>query len=107
MSYSKLITNNNQTITVLGQLNKVYGQSVGVRQETIMAKIGTLPSVSYDNTYKDAHISLTQTMNESDREEPMKEEVSNKTGEHTEAQDKVTYLLLSRGQDFAGKTISR
>lgn len=107
MFYSKLITNNNQTITALGQLDHVYGRSVGVRQETIMAKIVSPPSICYDNTYKDAHISLAQIMNESDREEPTKEEGSNKNGEHTEAQDKVTYLLLSRGQDFAGETISR
>ena len=72
-----------------------------------MAKIGTLPSFCYDNTHRDAHVSLTQTMNKSDREEPMKEEVSNENGEHAEAQDKVTYLLLSRNEDFAGKTISR
>ena len=72
-----------------------------------MAKIGTLPSFCYDNTHSDAHVSLTQTMNKSDREEPMKEEVSNENGEHAEAQDKVTYLLLSRNEDFAGKTISR
>ena len=35
-------------------------------------------------------------MNESDREETMKEEVSNENGEHAEAQDEVTCLLLSR-----------
>ena len=46
-------------------------------------------------------------MNESDREEPMKEEVGNENGEHAEAQDKVTYFLLSRDEDFASETISR
>ena len=34
-------------------------------------------------------------MNESDREEPMKEEVSNENGEYADALDKFTYLLLS------------
>ena len=46
-------------------------------------------------------------MNESDREEPMKEEVGNENGDHAEAQDKVTYFLLSRDEDFASETISR
>ena len=46
-------------------------------------------------------------MNESNREEPMKEEVSNENGEHAEAQDKVTYLLLSRDENFASETISK
>ena len=46
-------------------------------------------------------------MNESDREKPMKEEVSNENGEHAEAQDKVTYFLLSRDEDFDSKTIFR
>ena len=35
-------------------------------------------------------------MNESDREETMKEEVSYENGEQAEAQDEVTCLLLSR-----------
>ena len=37
----------------------------------------------------------------------MKEEVSNENGEHAEAQDEVTYLLLSRDEDFAGELIFR
>ena len=69
-----------------------------------MPKIGTLPSFCYDNTDSDAHVSLTQTINESDRE-PMKEEIINENGEHAEAQDNVTYLLLSRDEDFARETI--
>ena len=46
-------------------------------------------------------------MNESNREEPMKKEVSNENSEHAEAQDEVTYLLLSRDENFASETISR
>ena len=72
-----------------------------------MTKIGTLTSFCYDNTHSDAHESLAQTINESDREEPMKEEVSNENSKHVEAQDEVTYLLLYRDEDFASKTISR
>ena len=34
-------------------------------------------------------------MNESDREEPMKEEVSNENSERTDGLDEFTYLLLS------------
>ena len=37
----------------------------------------------------------------------MKEEVSNENGEHVEAQDKVSHLLLSRDEDFASETIFR
>ena len=50
---------------------------------------------------------MTETINESDREEPMKEEVNNENGEHAEAQDKVIYFLLSRDEDFASETISK
>ena len=46
-------------------------------------------------------------MNESDREEPMKEEVSNENGEHAEGLDEFTYLLLPRDEDFASELISR
>ena len=46
-------------------------------------------------------------MNESGREEPMKEEVSNENSEHSEAQDEVTYLSLSGDDEFASETISR
>ena len=34
-------------------------------------------------------------MNESDSEEPTKEEVSNENGEHADELDEFTYLLLS------------
>ena len=64
-----------------GNQNHVYVQSVDGRQETTMVKIGTMTSICYDNTHSDAHVSLTQTMNESDRE-PMKEEGRNENGEH-------------------------
>ena len=37
----------------------------------------------------------------------MKEEVNNENGEHVEAQDEVTQLLLSRDEDFASELISR
>ena len=37
----------------------------------------------------------------------MKEEVSNENGEHAEAWDKATYLLMSRYEDFISKTVSR
>ena len=47
-------------------------------------------------------------MNESNREEPMKEEVSNENnGEHAEAKVEVTYLSLYEDEDFASETISR
>ena len=46
-------------------------------------------------------------MNESDREEPMKEEVRNENGEHAEGLNEFTYLLLSRDESFASKLISR
>ena len=45
-------------------------------------------------------------MKKSDREEPMKEEVSNENGEHAKAQDEVTYLSLSGDDDFARETNS-
>ena len=46
-------------------------------------------------------------MNESGREEPMNEEVSNEKGEHAEGLDDFTYLLLSRDEDFTSELISR
>ena len=46
-------------------------------------------------------------MNESSREEPMKEEVSNENGEHGEGLDEFTFWLLSRDEDFASELISR
>ena len=46
-------------------------------------------------------------MNESEKEKPVKEQVSNENGKHAEAPDKATYLLLSRDEDFATETISR
>ena len=45
-------------------------------------------------------------MNESNREEPMKEEVSNENGK-TEKQDEVTYFLLSGDEDFASEPLCR
>ena len=72
-----------------------------------MAKLGSQPSFCDDNTHNESHLSLAQTMNESEREETMKEKVSNENGEHAEAQDKVTFLLLSRDDDFVSETISR
>ena len=71
MSYS----DNNETITVLEKSKSCICRSVGGRQETTMAKIATLLSFRYGNTHSDAQVSLAQTMNESDREEPMKEKV--------------------------------
>ena len=61
----------------------------------------------YDNTHCGAHVPLLLTMNESDREEPMKEEVNNENGEHAEVLNKVTYLSLSGDKDFASEAISR
>ena len=58
-----------------------------------MEKIGTLPSFCYDKTHSGAHISLAQTINESDREEPMKEEVRNENGEHAVVQGEVCCCL--------------
>ena len=46
-------------------------------------------------------------MNESDREEPMKDEVNNENGEHADGLDEFTYLLLSRDEDFASELIFR
>ena len=60
-----------------------------------MAKAGTLPYFCNDNTHSDDHLSLTQTMNESDREEKIEEEVNNENGGDAETEDKVTCLSLS------------
>ena len=46
-------------------------------------------------------------MNESDRKEPMKEEVSNKNGKHGEVENELTYLLLYGDEDFASEAIFR
>ena len=70
-----------------------------------MVQIGTLPFFCYDNTHSDTHVSYPRIMNESGREEPIKEKVSNENGEHS--QDEVTYLSLSGDDDFASETISR
>ena len=72
-----------------------------------MSKGDTVPSIRYDNKHSGAHVSLAQSINESYREEPMKEEVNYKNGEHAEAEVEVTYLSLSRDEDLASKTISR
>ena len=90
-----------------GNQNHVYGRSVCGRKETTMAKARTLPSFCYDKAHSDAHVSLAQTMNESDREEPMKEEVQKENGKHVEAEDEVVYLSLSRDEDFASEKICR
>ena len=37
----------------------------------------------------------------------MKEEISNENSEHTEAQDEVTYLLLSIDEDCTSELTSR
>ena len=39
-----------------------------------MDKLGSQPSFCDDNTHSESHLLLAQTMNESDREEPMKRE---------------------------------
>ena len=74
------------------------------RQETAMAKAGTLPSFCYNNTHSDAHVPLPQTMNEFNREEPMEEEAKNDNGEHAEVEDEVTYSS-SGNEDFASETV--
>ena len=50
---------------------------------------------------------MAQTINESDREGPMKEKVSNENGKLVEAEDEVTYLSLSGDEDFASEAIFR
>ena len=64
---------------VLIEFSSVHGRSVRQRtgrQETAIAKAGTLSSFCYDSKHSDAHALLTQAMNESTREEQMEEEVS-------------------------------
>ena len=54
------------------EFSNVYDRSVCQRtgrQETTMVKAGTLPSFCYDSTHSDAHVLLTQAMNESDRKQ--------------------------------------
>ena len=51
----------------------MYGWSVGARQETTKTKIGTQPSFFDDDTHSEVHLSLAQTMNESEKEKPVKE----------------------------------
>ena len=49
--------------------------------------------LSHDNTQRDPHVSLAQTMNGSNRGKPMNKQVSNENdGEHAEAKVEVTYL---------------
>ena len=50
---------------------------------------------------------MAQTINESDREGPVKEEVNNENGKKAEAEDEVTYLSLSGDEDFASEAIVR
>ena len=71
-----------------------------------MARAGTLPCFCCNNTHSDAHLPLTQAMNDSNREEPMEEEVRNDNGEHAEVEDEVTYSSLSEDEDSASETIS-
>ena len=62
---------------VLIEFSNIYCRSVRQRaggQETTMAKAGTLPFFCYNNTYTDAQVSLPQTMNEFNGEEPMEDE---------------------------------
>ena len=47
-----------------------------------MAKACTPRSFCYDSTHSDAHVLLTQAMNESDREEQMEEKVRHKNCRH-------------------------
>ena len=75
------------------------------RQETIMAKAGTLLSFCYDSTHSDPHVLLSQAMNESDREEQTEKEVSHENGEHEEVEDEVTYSS-SGDENFASESIS-
>ena len=72
-----------------------------------MDEVGTELSFCDNNTNSETHLSLAQTMNEYDRQEAMKDEVSNENDEHAEPQGKVTYLLVSKDKDFASKSISR
>ena len=70
---------------VLIQFSNVYGRSVRQRtgrQETTLAKACTPPSFCYDSTHSDAHVLLTQAMNESDREEQMEEKVRHENCRH-------------------------
>ena len=86
-----------------------YGRSVRQktdRQETKMAKAGTLPSFCYDSTRGDTHAVLAQAMNESTREQ-MEEEVSHENNKHAELEDEVAYLSSSGDGDFADERISR
>ena len=46
-------------------------------------------------------------MNESDREKPMEEELSNENSEHAKVEAEVTYSSSSGDEDFAKETISR
>ena len=85
LSYLKLITDNNQAIKIWGQSKSC--RLFSGRQKTTMTKTGTLTPFCYDNAHSDALVSLTQTMNESNREEPKKEQVSYKNGEHVKAKD--------------------
>ena len=47
-----------------------------------MTKACTPPSFCYDSTHSDAHVLLTQAMNESDREEQMEEKVRHENCRH-------------------------
>ena len=52
-----------------------------------------LTLLCYHNTHSDPYVSLAQAMNESNREAPMKEDVSNENdGLHAEAKVEVTYF---------------
>ena len=95
---------------VLIEFSNVYGRLVlqrTGRQETTMAKAGTLPSFCYNNTHSDTHVPLSQTMNEFNREEPMEEEAKNDNSEYAEVGDEVTYSSSSGDEDFASETVFR
>ena len=72
-----------------------------------MAKAGILPSFCCGNTNSDSNTSVIPMIYKPDWKEPMEEEVSNKYGEYPEAEDAVTYMLLSGDEDFPNEKFSR
>ena len=72
-----------------------------------MAKAGILPSFCCGNTNSDSNTSVIPMINKPDWKEPMEEEVSNKYGEYPEAEDAVTYILLSGDEDLFNEKFSR
>ena len=95
---------------VLTEFSNVYGRSVRQRtgrQETKMAKTGSLPTFCYDTTNSDTHVRLTQETNQSDKAKQMDEEVSHGNGEYTEVEDEFTYSSSLGDEDFASERIPR